>query len=537
MVYSAHMSRFVRWFCTLAVIAGCSSTEEPPPVRSNEPLVEVIREPVLRPDAHTPGTDANLINVDVFEDRLIFTYDGTPQIAPAVGQVVAGVEGGGYLRRLLSVANEGNRYEAATEHAYLADFFEDLHVRLTFEPASDAWVETGLAGRRTDALGGSINLIKTEVAPGCSLASGAVEVGADFRPQFDMDLDISFFSGTKFYFEVGGDLTVFTKLNSGAASLSCAWDQRFDSLSKEFTSTFFVGPVPVVVTHTIVPRGAYSLSGSVEVPRVEFEASANIAFNAGARYEDGEWTSVADGSRSGAGRFTINEGGNVAITTRLTAGIEYQAKLYDLAGPQLSVGPHIEAHAESDFCEWNANADVGLQLTVGARLDIPVFDVSLADYTSDPIDLVSGTFWERDGTWPWCEDAGMGDAGVRPDAGGGGGTDAGPGGGTDAGPGTDTGVTDPCNRFSGCDACNTLEAEGCSYCGNTGTCMSDSRVGECSGNWQNSPSSCVDCSGYGDCDSCADDGYCGWCPGMGCLNDRSDEAEACGAAYQTVICR
>ncbi|HJL27484.1 MAG TPA: hypothetical protein RMI62_00240, partial [Polyangiaceae bacterium LLY-WYZ-15_(1-7)] len=95
-------------------------------------------------------------------------------------------------------------------------------------------------------------------------------------------------------------------------------------------------------------------------------------------------------------------------------------------------------------------------------------------------------------------------------------------------------VDDPCAAHADCGSCN--EAIGCGWCGATGTCASDGRRGACGGDWRGSPSSCVDCSGHATCDSCVDDGFCGWCPGVGCLNDHTEAAVACGEAYSVLAC-
>lgn len=497
----------------VASLAACSSDDSPggPDVRrGSEPSLTIFRPPVLRDEARHPELDGELSSVEVFPDRLVFTYSGPPASPPAVGQVVAGALGGGYLRRILNVTElSAQRFELGTESAYLTDYFADIHFRAVFEPPTDVWVEGDGVGARSDALGGSVNLIKTEVAPGCDLESGAVEVGADFQPTFEMEVDISWREGLKeFRFLVGGNLELFTALRSGEASLGCSWDRTFESLQKEFTSTFFVGFVPVVVTHTLVPEGKYSLSGSVQVPQVEFEARGGVGFTGGAVYEDGAWAPVSEGTRTGTVSFDIEEGGNVTITSRLTAGVNYQAKLYDLAGPQMNLGPYVEGVAMSDLCMWNANADVGLQLNIGARADIPVIDYSLAEYNSGAIDVLSGTFWSAEGTWPWCADGSM--------------------------PVMDGGAGDPCEAFSDCDSCTANTDVACGWC--DGTCISESRAGECGGEFQDSRSSCVDCGSFGDCGSCVPNGYCGWCPGVGCLNDESSEAAACGASYQPATC-
>lgn len=101
--------------------------------------------------------------------------------------------------------------------------------------------------------------------------------------------------------------------------------------------------------------------------------------------------------------------------------------------------------------------------------------------------------------------------------------DAGPGadgGAVDGGmPMTDGGEpTDPCEAAgSSCEPCN--EAAGCGFCGATGTCMNDSRMGECGGDWRDGPAECIDCTArHSDCSSCMLDGFCGWCASSGtCL--------------------
>lgn len=514
------MGRLALLVVLVSSLAGCTSDDSPdgPGVRRGaEPALTIYRPPVLRDEARHPDLDSSLASVEVFPDRLLFTYRGAPDSPPAVGEVVAGTRDGGYLRRILEVTElSPERFELGTESAYLVDYFADVHFRAVFEPPTDVWVEGDGIGARSDALGGSVNLIKTEVAPGCDLESGAVEVGADFMPSFEMEVDISWREGLKeFRFLVGGDLELFTALRSGEATLGCSWERTFESLQKEFTSTFAIGFVPVVVTHTLVPEGKYSLSGSVQVPQVEFEARGGVGFTGGAIYQDGSWTPVSDGSRRGSVSFDIEEGGNVTITSRLTAGVNYQAKLYDLAGPQMNLGPYVEGQAMSDLCMWNANADVGLQLNIGARADIPIIDYSLAEYNSGNIDVLSGTFWSDEGTWPWCADGAMPEVD----------------GGTVS---MDGGAGDPCEAFSDCDSCTANTDVACGWC--EGSCISETRAGECSGEFQDSRSSCVDCASFGDCGSCVPNGYCGWCPGMGCLNDESSEAAACGVSYQPASC-
>lgn len=93
---------------------------------------------------------------------------------------------------------------------------------------------------------------------------------------------------------------------------------------------------------------------------------------------------------------------------------------------------------------------------------------------------------------------------------------------------------DPCSVHTDCGSCN--EAVGCGFCAGSGECVSDRNRATCEGDWQGSPSACVDCSTFSECGGCVANGFCGWCPGMGCLNDHSEAAIACGETYEVQMC-
>ncbi|MAQ19689.1 MAG: hypothetical protein CMN30_33415 [Sandaracinus sp.] len=499
-------TRGVRVLVGLSLLVGCTSDDAPGSgVRdASGPEVTVYRQPVLREEARHPDLDEGLAAVEVHPERLVFTYRDAPASPPTAGEVVTGTLGGGYLRTIVAVSELApNRYELLTANAELTDYFADVHFKARFEIPAESWSQPGTdgVGARSDALGGSVNLISAELGK-CEFESGAVEVGGSFSPVFEMEVDIGFWDGLEeFRFLVGGNIEVFMELATNEGSVSCSWDRTFSSLQKEFTTTFAVGFVPVTVTHTLVPEGKFTIGGEVTIPGVSFEARGGIGFTGGAVYEDDAWRPVTDATRNGSSSFNIEEGGDVTVTARLTAGVNYQAKLYDALGPQMNLGPFISGEAHSDFCDWDTKAEIGLQLNIGARVDVPVIDYSLYEYNSGPIDLITGAIAQGEGTWAWC--------------------------------GGDAGTEDPCSVFSDCDSCASSAGVACGWC--DGTCMAETRQGECGGTFVDSRSECVDCSGYGDCGSCVGNGYCGWCPGMGCVNDESPEAAMC-SGYQPATC-
>ncbi|HJL00224.1 MAG TPA: hypothetical protein RMH85_01825 [Polyangiaceae bacterium LLY-WYZ-15_(1-7)] len=95
---------------------------------------------------------------------------------------------------------------------------------------------------------------------------------------------------------------------------------------------------------------------------------------------------------------------------------------------------------------------------------------------------------------------------------------------------------DECEAAESCDECNSLEFFGCGWCPGMG-CMNDARMDECEADWAGSRTACSPCEGFSDCESCAVDPFCGWCPGTGCVAERSSAAAACGDDFQPLSCR
>ncbi|MBX3245633.1 MAG: hypothetical protein KF901_00475 [Myxococcales bacterium] len=512
-------------------LSACKSDDPPAaPTPSDESIIEVFREPVLTPEAVIPSRDSRLVGVEVFPSRLVFTYDSPGASVPGEGAVVAGVEEGGYLRRVLSVTEQSpTRFELTTEHAYLVDLFEDVHFRARFEPARGSWVETGRVGARTDALGGSFNLIDDlPISEHCGIAPGSnLEVKVDLSPTFDAEIDIFRRRGRTMRVELGGDVKVSVEVVGGAGiGVNCEFEIPAERLpSREFSNWFLVGWVPVVITHTIQAEVKLEVGASVSAGQVTANAEGGFGFRTGVSYmQDAGWSPIGTASRFGSASLDLTEPGTATVTAKFQPGISYLLKFYDTAGPQIALRPWVEGELTATYCTWEGTVTGGLTAALAPKVEVPVFDISLVEVNFD-LDLFSGEIWSGDGTFPWCNDGGVEDSGVTN------GNDAGVPG--DGGTPTDGEVADPCSTHSTCAECNRVE--GCGFCRASGACMSDTRRAECGTGWLDSPSSCTDCSGLTSCDSCVRNGFCGWCPGQGCLNQSTDEARMC-SGFQPASC-
>lgn len=517
------------WLVVVALATlGCKSDPPAAPPPGDETILEVLRPPVLTEAAVLPERDASLIDVEVLQGSLVFTYDRPNATVPSVGAVVAGVEDGGYLRRVTAVESVTDvRFRLTTEPAQLVDLFEDVHFRARFEPARGSWVETGTIGARTDALGGTFNLIDDlPISEQCGIAPGQnLEVKVELTPRFDAEIDVFRRTQRRVRVEVGGDVKVSVEAKSGAGiGINCEFEVPASRLpSREFANVFFVGFVPVVITHTIQTEVKLEVGASVSAGEVTGTAEGGFGFRVGVLYEQGSgWSPIGTANKFGSANLELTEQATATVTAKFEPGVSYTLKIYDAAGPQIALRPNVEGELTASLCTWEGTVTGGFTASLAPKLEVPVFDISLLEVDFD-LDLFSGEIWSGEGTFSWCEDGGVVDAGGR---------DAGMSGG-DAGVPSDGGVTDPCAVHSTCETCN--RAEGCGFCRSSGQCTSDSRRGECGGDWLDEPNSCPDCSGYGSCDTCVRNGFCGWCPGMGCLNDSTDAARMC-AGYQPASC-
>ncbi len=534
-----------------AVASACTPGRATPGVLP-ETRVEILRELRLTENALLPESDGHLVDVEIYADRLAFLYDGPPGAALAEGQVVSGVRHGGYHRRITAVRtpvedSDGRiRVEVTTVPAELGELILDGHFIVHMRPREGAFVEVGDVGGAMAPLEGGFSLLPVDLGGNVECAaSGSTTV--DFAPRFELDADADVEidlrvglgpwlvpRGELHYarFELMGAVAPgITIETSDSVGVSCSWDlvaaledRGVPIPKREWVTTFAVGPVPVIITHTIEPSLAIEASGSVETGATTMSADATIGFRTGAEYtRDAGWRTIWVPRREGNVSLTPEEPGTLSVTAGVRGGVGYLAKLYDVAGPGIALSPGIAGTFEADGCEWSADLTAGLDLDLNARLDIPAFDYTLAEYTATQ-SLLEATIAEASGTFPIaaCMDGGVPD----PD----GGTIAADGGVPmpgDAGPPRDAGPTGACGAAAGCQACN--EITGCGYCESTGECMNDAQRGACPGGttaWKDGLAECRDCSSAGDCASCLGDAFCGWCGGGGgCMT-----AEVGGAA-------
>lgn len=521
-------------------LAACSS--DPPATREPESTIEVLREPVLAPGASLPESNDAIQRVLVEADSLTFVYEspasGSVQATPPrEGDVVAGEAGGGYLRRITSCMEESpTRVRCETEPAQLTDLFEDVHFRASFEPRTESWTETVVrdgVGTRRDMLGGTIQAIPDiDISEHCALPAGAnIEVTADFQPRFDTEVDIFRRRSRHLRIEVGGVISVgATATLSNGVTVTCEFEIPADRLpEKEFVNAFFVGFVPVVITHTIGAKVEIETSAGLDAGRFEASASAELNFGVYLDYlQDRGWDADGEATRSASASAETDRELTARLGVTVKPSLRYELKLYDSVGPQIGLVPVIEGEVSANRCEWEASVHGALNVSLAPQLDIPVFDTNILEVDFNLNLIERAELWSGMGTFPWCADAGG-----MPDAGGMGGPDAGAPPAGDAGPGVDSGPAedagtsdDPCRMEADCGECTNTPGcgwgpDGC-ITASPGTDGVTTRAAEC-----------YDCTGLSTCTPCAENGFCEWCPGSGCHNTYED---ACATPTPVLMC-
>lgn len=493
------------------VLAACAAdTPETTEDRyAEDTRLEIIRPPVLRPDAMFPETEwGSLIDVEVLEDRLIFHFDATPPTLEP-GTVVAGALGGGYLRRVETVtALSGNRLELGTVGATLTELFDDVHFTYVFTPSVDRPGESipydsieSTVGARTDAV--LINRTPVEVVPGSGIrcrtgGSATLSPFLTFQPRIQVEIDIRkrLLRTPKLEyarFVLGGEVTVGTDVEiSAAPSITCTWEADLDAYAASWTtSTPFPGVGVLVLTHKLGP--VLEISANWRGPEVTgtFSGSATLNVQVGTEKPRGSdrWVNLSEVGVTGEASLpevTVAE--NWAWEVKADGGMKYELRAYDAIGPDFSLTIPVTVSGEGDGTCYTEDVTVGADAHVGVEVKVPVLDYTIASETWD---------------WPVIAEMSL------------------PSWPREAGE-----CADPCGEVTDCGTCATTD--NCGWC--DGRCVSTSNMDSCSSGFIDNASACEPCEAT-TCGECTTSGFCVWCPGSGCVNQRSpDYAMLCDPA-------
>jgi hypothetical protein len=339
-------------------------------------------------------------NVDIWvkPDRLVLDATDADDVrAASPGDVLVCGNGGGFLRRVVSMHEENGQLVVMTEHAPLTAAVASggLHHGLALPLAKSIDV----SGPEGDGV--AVGLENTTLVGDGRVTVTIPEGHFRFDPGFDLDIDIDGGALQSFQAIAKGDIDAgFTlEVTLEGASGKALFDKELWSHDYPFFE--MVGVVPVAgVVELSVGVGA-EVDGEGDGTLVT-GGSIQAGMKAGAFY-DGEWHRVGEHYVWLTPVATSFDGeGGVSVTAY--AYVEVAVKLYDVAGPALSVGPYVALTKESGAPIYPTIGFFGI---FEAQVDLPFVDDAWVGYSATLFD-VSRSF-EADDTEPEGEDGATGD--------------------------------------------------------------------------------------------------------------------------------
>lgn len=399
--------------------------------------IEVEKAPRFTERARAPEKEAGFIDAEVEGSAVSIRHDGGLRgFAP--GDVLAGTQGGGYLVRVTGVREVGvdeqgeTRVVLETVPAQLTELLAEAKVRIHYDAAdyrrrlqehlealeveAHAGGEGDGDGERTAKhaaalqLAGTVKLLELahQTLPArCGVkASGAmdVDVSATLSPALDIELEVGPRGGLnpvpelkKLRVVASGQLDVDATLHAeGDVTGECSVDLLGlvgGPLSVPLpTLTFWVGPVPVIVTTSVVPLARADFAVVLRSAEVTAQAKTSVGLTAGVDYQDETWTTVWEPWCEASGSALISAPAAITASARVSAGAEVQARLYGVVGPNVGVEAYarIQAGTESPYCTYEAAIDGGVNAYADAVVGVSVgpLHLTLAEMNLVNLELV-----------------------------------------------------------------------------------------------------------------------------------------------------
>ena len=369
--------------CTLAIVPGCGPKPTEPDGGADQEIV-ISEETFIVDDVEDVWFD----HAD--SNTVVLGYAGEPPDLQADDILVAG-EGGGYLRKVVSVTVDGAILIVETSDATLSDVIEKG--TLQFEGVLDPWgamrergtleqfKSTALPGVSIDEDGwhfSNVDLFDDDVG-GVELEVTITEGMLHFTPDFDLGAHYGLLQGvTEFHAIAEGNIDLMLEV---AASVSAALEHGDDV---DLFAPIIVGayPIPGLPLWMDVSMGmvaGFELVVGGEVS-AEVGIDGDVGVRVGARWEQGSgWENVWEPELDLA--MTEQWGMQSGATVRVYVKPYIATRLVSTAGPYIAADPYLKYEVDleppepNDWC-WCLEAGVG----AGLGFQVTIFGWELADY-------------------------------------------------------------------------------------------------------------------------------------------------------------
>lgn len=362
--------------------------------------------------------EENVIPIGVEDGRIIFAEK--PEYAEG-DVIVSGITEqapNGFIRRVVSVAEEKGKYVVITESAYLTDVFEEAHIKRTITLLDDG---------AEVVWNGDINarMLQSDIAR--DLLGQIVDNETDYQfavaveEKFDNEVEVNGVVGYNFVIELEMDIEdgeieismVAKHENAGILNVEYGkdleWSFKKELFSKKLPNVqFMVGTIPIVVTNELSSEleGEASLGGAMET---SFELKMeNVA---GFKYDSrtNEVTEIKELNYLSDG-IQWETGAKATIDSSVGVSLSLVSKLYDSTGFDLGVGIAGSEKGEVAIDPVELSYAGSIDLVIEPKLQgsivvsVPIIDEKLADKPMFEMKLPA--LWEKhwESSKNWKED-------------------------------------------------------------------------------------------------------------------------------------
>ncbi|MBZ0257843.1 formylglycine-generating enzyme family protein [bacterium] len=305
-------------------------------------------------------------------EDITFLYLSSTQTEIKPGNIIVGVENGGYIRRVTEVITDGQQVIVKTEQASLVDAVQQGSLNETLEDLEWTVIQSNLQkqevepGDKLQDIGASLNDLSgiklyEDESSTVEITSGSI----NFKPKFNLDIDIASMQVEKFQAEFLGpmelDIDILASLESPLSTTSEVTIAEYET-----TAVQLIGSVHVVEKISLsLIAGTYIQTDSALTLETGFDSFFDVQM--GAEFVNGEWfvdvmkppilnPHIRDwtaSSKSAEAHFYIRP--------------EATIKFYSLSGPKFSLQPYVQFNGEitqEPSCSWVLSGGVDAMLSM-----------------------------------------------------------------------------------------------------------------------------------------------------------------------------
>jgi len=344
---------------------------------------------------YLPEQDDRVLSIELVGDTLTIVYDCQAlEVGIAPGQIVAGRGQGGFLRRVVTIELAGDTAVLYTAHATVAEAVGSgsMHEAI---PLQGDWQL--LDGGGTWPSSESLDLDGWAVFDGYTDAAELdvriAEGSLAFDPVLVMDLEVADGQVLSFDYLVEGQLALDM---TAEVSLAMGFSYTTERVVARYTRPLAtaVGRCPLEGEVTVDLYAGIEISAAYDAA-VQGTVQLDGTFEAGARFEDGQWAAVWDAVSVQGSDLTPEIEAEGLMSMRVWLRPQATATFFGRDGPTVGIEPFM-GHEITEIAppEWALTAGLNGAIAMDTGVFSPRMEPFVEDVTGDSEEVAVS-----DGSW------------------------------------------------------------------------------------------------------------------------------------------